>query len=126
MIINATGGGGLKRLIKNDDSITVAVSGNNRNFFDATYGVKVAYNENGDVVFYAKTGTATNTTLNFLLGSAPTGVAIAASGKSTTKQTVSCCILSGITSPVEATVTAAIASSWSTSNGTVNITIKLA
>lgn len=128
MIINATGGGGLKRLIKNDDSITVALRGNNRNYFDTTYGIKAAYSENGDVILFAKTGSASGgATVNFSLGSVPSGVAIAAYGKSTTKQTVSCCFLSGVASPVEATATITVNSPWSTSQPvTVNIVINLA
>lgn len=96
--------GGITRIINNDTSITPTGTYATSTYYDTTYGVKIGYMPNGDVLLSMKGGTSTSYEyLNFVLGTVPSGVTLTwafniSSNYATGKPGIQyACVLSGIT-----------------------------
>lgn len=121
MIINAIGNVSIKRFITNDENVTVAGT---TAAIDTTYGVKVGYCSNGDVIISTKApSTGRYYVSKYQLVSAPDGVTI-----KTVTPTASyvqytnymdCCVISGLKK--EAVLGVNISTSYS--NTTIKITL---
>lgn len=97
-------GGGIEQLIKNDTSITPTGTYATSVYYDTSYGVKVGYMSNGDVMVSMENGTSSSyQTLRFTEDSLPNGVTLYAPESvgvrfgSTVHKTAYCCIISGLT-----------------------------
>lgn len=97
-------GGGIEQLIKNDTSITPTGTYATSVYYDTSYGVKVGYMSNGDVMVSMENGTSSSyKTLRFTEDSLPSGVTLYApestsfSFGSNASKTAYCCIISGLT-----------------------------
>lgn len=75
--VTGTYSNSLKKLISNDDSITPTGTYATSTYYNTTYGVKVGYCNNGDIILSMQAGTSTACeTLYFSLGTVPGGVTI--------------------------------------------------
>lgn len=97
-------GGGIEQLIQNDTSITPTGTYATSVYYDTSYGVKVGYMSNGDVMVSMENGTSSSyQTLRFTEESLPSGVTLYAPAStgfsfgSTVHKTAYCCIISGLT-----------------------------
>lgn len=78
------GSSSIKRLITNDESVTPTGRYASATYYDISYGVKVGYCPNGDILISMRGGTSsTYENLYFTLASAPNGVTISATDGST-------------------------------------------
>ena len=97
-------GGGIEQLIKNDTSITPTGTYATSVYYDTSYGVKVGYMSNGDVMVSMENGTSSSyKTLRFTEDSLPSGVTLYAPESTgfsfgyNASKTAYCCIISGLT-----------------------------
>ena len=100
---------GIERLVTNDESIIPSGLYATSDYYNTTYGVKIGYCPNGDILLSMKSGTTTAyENLNFTLASAPYGVTITSSSASWDTANPAgqlyVCVLSGITSKVKIAV----------------------
>lgn len=97
MIINAIGNVSIKRLITNDENVTVAGT---TAAIDTTYGVKVGYCSNGDVIISTKASNSRYRPPKYQLVSAPDGVTIKTvtlnSPYTVYANYMDCCVISGL------------------------------
>lgn len=108
-MINNTVSRSILRKVINDDSITPTGSYATSTYYNTSYGVKIGYMANGDVILSMRSGTTTAyEVLLFTLASAPSGVTITAhSTPSTTAgpaAAIYACVLSGISGHVTISV----------------------
>lgn len=102
---------GIARRIVNDESITPSGSYATSTYYNTTYGVKVGYCPNGDILISMQGGTSTSyENIYFTLASAPSGVAIKTNNNtydtSGDAGNIFACLISGLT--VDATVSIAM------------------
>lgn len=105
-------------LITNADNVTLTGDvATNASYVNQTYGVKVGYMNNGDIIVSMQGGTSGNWEyLDFSLASAPAGVTITTSNMATTNITgkvsvIYACVLSGLTVPCEMSIAVAAGAS---------------
>lgn len=109
--LTGTGVSGIPRLITNDDSITPTGSYASSTYYNTTYGVKIGYMSNGDILLAMRGGDNTSyKKLNFTLGSAPSGVTVTAHYPATASTSVTSggiytCSISGLTTEATMSVT---------------------
>lgn len=99
-------GGWLEPLVQNGDSIEPTGTYATSTYYNTTYGVKIGYVANGDILLSMQGGTTTSyENLHFTLTSAPTGVTLTASSSSWDTSNPAgqlyVCVLSGIAAQVE-------------------------
>ena len=95
---------GIPPLITNDTSITPTGSYADSTYYDTTYGVKIGYMSNGDILLSMQGGTlATYEYLNFQLGTVPSGVTITESHNTSSSYAsaksglIYACVIHGLT-----------------------------
>lgn len=98
--------GWLEPLVQNGDSIAPTGTYATSTYYNTTYGVKIGYVANGDILLSMQGGTTTSyENLHFTLTSAPTGVTLTASSSSWDTNNPAgqlyVCVLSGIAAQVE-------------------------
>jgi len=121
--ITGTYEGEIVRLITNDNSITPTGTYATSTYYNTTYGVKLGYMANGDIILSMRAGTTTSYEyLYFYLASAPSGVTItevhntSSSYATAAAGLIYACVISGLT------VKSQIAIAMNTYNGTGDYT----
>lgn len=95
----------IKQLINNDTSITPTGTYATATYYNVTYGVKVGYTSNGNIILSMQSGTSTSyETLYFYAASLPTGASITESHTTSTSYVggspglIYSCVISGLSS----------------------------
>ena len=103
---------GVEALVANDESISPSGTYANSTYYNTSYGVKIGYMRNGDIILSMQGGTSTAYEgLYFSLGTVPSGVTIteehntSSSYASAKAGLIYACVLHGITQKVNISVT---------------------
>lgn len=102
---------GIIPLVQNDTSIPVSDTYATITYYNTTYGVKIGYMRNGDIILSMQGGTSTAYEyLYFVLGAVPNGVTITQSHNTSSSYATACteliyaCVIRGITQKVNISV----------------------